>query len=186
MRTLTISSISAALLLVPAAALAVESSGTINYRATATFSDGSSADRLYSVTVADLDGDGVNDEGWLRVACADGAVTAVSYYSVKSPRDAASGMASGKRMHKPFKITAELDRTAGPGAAAVGKTVSWDIKEAKGAKAGAAGKTTYDVKKVEGTGARAAAGGEVEDGKTMTQDDWQQVALRAGSPNLCE
>lgn len=61
MRTLIISSISAALLLVPAAALAVEeSSGTINYRATATFSDGSSADRLYSVTVADLDGDGVN------------------------------------------------------------------------------------------------------------------------------
>jgi len=168
MNTLTIGSIGAAMLLIPAAALAGgASSGTINYRANATFSDGSSADRLYSVTVADLDGDGVNDEGWLRVACADGAVSAVSYYSVKSPRDAASGMASGKRMHKPFKVTTELDRTAGAGAGAVGKTVSWDIKEAKGSKVAGGGKTTYDVKKVEGTGARAAA----TDGKTMAQDD---------------
>ncbi len=28
---------------------------------------------------------------------------------VRSPRDAASGMASGKRMHKPIRMTAELD-----------------------------------------------------------------------------
>ena len=152
--------------------------GTINYRATATFSDGSSADRLYSINVGDLDGDGVADEGWLRVACADGAVTAAYYHSVKSPRDAASGMASGKRMHKPFKIQAELDRKAGP----VGKTVSWDLATMKGGKAGSPKTATYDIKKVEGTGARAAA----SDGKTMAHDDWHQVVVREGSPNLCD
>ena len=33
-------------------------------------------------------------------------------YMIVSPRDAASGMATGKRMHKPFTITMELGRTA--------------------------------------------------------------------------
>ena len=137
-----------------------------------------SADRLYSVTVADLDGDGVDDEAWLRVACADGEVTTASYYSVKSPRDAASGMATGKRMHKPFTIRAELDRNASP----TGKTVSWDLKEGKGAKTGTgSSRATYDVKKVEGTGARTAA----PNGKTMAVDDWHEASTRDGSPALC-
>jgi hypothetical protein len=169
--------LSSAFLLVPAAALAGgASSGTINYRATATYSDGTSADRLYSVTVADLDGDGVNDEGWLRAMCTNDVLTGLYFYSVKSPRDAASGMASGKRMHKPFTVTKEWGRTGG----AAGKTVSWDIKELKGAKVSASG-ATYDVKKVEGTGARGAA----TVGKTSAMDDWHQVAVREGSPNLC-
>ena len=44
--------------------------GTVTVRATATFSDGTSADRLYRVRLdQDSDGDGVNDEAWLRVAC---------------------------------------------------------------------------------------------------------------------
>lgn len=34
--------------------------------------------------------------------------------SVKSPRDSASGLATGKRMHKPFVITKELNSTALP------------------------------------------------------------------------
>jgi len=188
MRTSAIGILSSALVLIPAAALAGgASSGTINYRATATFSDGTSADRLYSVTVADLDGDGAQDEGWLRVACADGAATAVSYYSVKSPRDAASGQATGKRMHKPFKVTAELDRTAGP----AGKTVSWDIKKVEGTGAKAAVKPTYNIKENKGarvahTGASDASAGKGADGKTMAHDDWHQVAVRAGSPNLCD
>lgn len=203
MRKLAASVISATCLLVPAAALAGGAgSGTINYRATATFSDGSSADRLYSVNVGDLDGDGVADEGWLRVACGDGAVAAASYYSVQSPRDAASGMASGRRMHKPFKIVAELDRTAGP----AGKTVSWDLATMKGGKAGSPKTASYDVKKVEGTGAktavtppynikenkgaRAAASDDPStssgQAKTLAQDDWRQVAVREGSPNLCD
>lgn len=32
--------------------------------------------------------------------------------NVKSPRDAASGLATGKRMHKPFVITKELDASS--------------------------------------------------------------------------
>lgn len=32
--------------------------------------------------------------------------------SVVSPRDAASGLATGKRMHKPFTITKELDKSS--------------------------------------------------------------------------
>jgi hypothetical protein len=33
-------------------------------------------------------------------------------YTIIGPRDAASGLATGKRMHKPFTITMELGRTA--------------------------------------------------------------------------
>ena len=32
-------------------------------------------------------------------------------YDVKAPRDLASGLSTGKRMHKPFVITKELDRS---------------------------------------------------------------------------
>ena len=35
-----------------------------------------------------------------------------SVSQVKSPRDAASGLATGKRMHKPFVITKELDKSS--------------------------------------------------------------------------
>jgi type VI secretion system secreted protein Hcp len=38
------------------------------------------------------------------------AVIAVSH-SIISPRDAASGLPTGKRMHKPFVITKEIDRS---------------------------------------------------------------------------
>jgi hypothetical protein len=193
MRKFTTSVIGAAALLIPAAVVAGGAgSGTINYRATATYSDGTSADRLYSVNVGDLDGDGAQDEGWLRVACADGAVTAAFVHSVKSPRDSASGQASGRRMHKPFKFTAELDRTAGP----VGKTVGWDIKKVEGSGAKSAVKPTYNIKenkgaRVEHSGASDASAGKGADGKggdakIMAQDDWHQVAVREGAPNLCE
>ncbi len=33
-------------------------------------------------------------------------------HSVKSPRDAASGLATGKRMHKPMTITKQLDKSS--------------------------------------------------------------------------
>jgi hypothetical protein len=36
-------------------------------------------------------------------------------YTIVSPPDSSSGEASGKRMHKPLTITAELDREAMPG-----------------------------------------------------------------------
>ena len=183
---------------VGAAASPGASSGTVQYRATATFSDGSSADRLYSVRLdADSDGDGIGDEAWLRVRCDGGAAAAVYYYTVKSPRDAASGQASGKRMHKPFTITKEwgastpmLGKTGagaggGGGGGAIGGKVGWDLAKGKGARVdhsrasdasagkGAAGdRASYDVKKNEG-------------GKTMAHDDWHEVTLREGAPNLC-
>ncbi len=171
-----------------AAAAMSPASGTIVMRATATFSDGTSADRLYQVTSdADSDGDGFNDSGWLRVAC-DGAVVSAVYYTVKSPRDVATGQSSGKRMHKPFIITKELDKSTPMfktgGGKVVGSALSWDLGKNKSARmdhsgasdasAGAGAKTGYDVKKVEGTGA-----------KTMAHDSWTTATLKEGSPNLC-
>lgn len=187
MRNLAKSLVSAMCLLVPAAALAGGAgSGTINYRATATYSDGTSADRLYSINVGDLDGDGVTDEGWLRVACADGVVAAMSY-SAPWPRDKGIGSESERRMHKPFTIIAELDRKVGP----AGKTVSWDIKKVEGTGAKAAVKPTYNIKENKGarvahTGSSDASAGKSADGKTMALDDWHQVTVREGSPNLCD
>lgn len=40
--------------------------------------------------------------GWIPV-------TDATYSDIAAPRDAQSGMASGKRMHKPFTITKEVD-----------------------------------------------------------------------------
>lgn len=161
--------------------------GTVMYRATATFSDGTSADRLYRVMLdPDSDGDGLDDYVWLRVACSDGAVTsaytvraprdaatgqssgkrseaevnldvargvatgvAAGTTTVRSPRDSASGLATGKRQHGSITIIKEWDRSA-----ITGQRVSWDIKEAKGA-------------------------------KTMAMDDWHQRTIRDGAANLC-
>ena len=56
----------------------------------------------------DLDADGVPDEGIVRLTCAGGDVRAASFhYNVKSPRDSASGMASGKRTHHPVTFVKE-------------------------------------------------------------------------------
>ncbi len=188
-----------------AAAAMSPASGTIVLRATATYSDGTSADRLYEVkSDADSDGDGLNDSGWLRVAC-DGAAASAVYYTVKSPRDRATGQASGKRMHKPFIIIKEwgpstpMFKTGG--GKVLGSTLSWDLVKGKtarvdysgasdasageGAKAGPSTelRTGYDVKKVEGTGARSTASGQA---KTMAHDSWMTAKLREGSPNLCD
>jgi hypothetical protein len=47
------------------------------------------------------------------------AVTSKSkwVYSVVSPRDAASGLATGRRMHKPLTLTMELGRSVAPATA---------------------------------------------------------------------
>lgn len=154
--------------------------GTITIRATATFSDGSSADRLYRVTRdSDSDGDGIPDEAWLRIACSGGAVASAWEYEVTEPRDVATGQSSGKPtadggiaagavaggitagavagklQHRPFTITKEWDRTA-----IVGQRVSWDLKQGKSARI-------------------------ATDGKTMGADSWHQRKLRDGAANLC-
>ena len=102
---------------------------------------------------ADLDGDGLADNVIIRIECAAGALHAADF-RVTSPRDAASGQASGKRMHKPFTIVKEWG-AATPQLMAM--------------------KTGYDVKKVEGTGARA---------KTMMADSWNPISL-SNSEELC-
>jgi hypothetical protein len=57
------------------------------------------------VQAGDLDGDGTADDAVLKLVCADGKVTSASY--IVSPRDSASGMASGKRQYAPVKIIKE-------------------------------------------------------------------------------
>lgn len=56
----------------------------------------------YTVWIADAQGTVIPSDTTLK-------------YAVVSPRDAASGMATGKRMHNPLRITKMLDRGAAPG-----------------------------------------------------------------------
>jgi type VI protein secretion system component Hcp len=100
----------------------------------------------------DLDGDGQSDDVVIRMECSAG-VMHTAQYQVISPRDAASGQASGKRMHKPFTIVKEW----GPATPQL-----------------MAMKTGYDVKKVEGTGARAIS----------YDDSWNPISL-SNSEALC-
>jgi hypothetical protein len=106
---------------------------------------------LRAQSTGDLDGDGQPDTAVIRINCEAGAVHNAEY-QVISPRDSASGQATGKRMHKPFTIVKEWG-AATPALMAM--------------------KTGYDVKKVEGTGAR-----------TMAVDDWSPITL-SDSEALC-
>lgn len=97
---------------------------TMSIVATGTGSDG-----LHYVRVAagDLDGDGVADEAIIKPACDGSKLTGASY--IVAPRDAATGMASGKRMHKPFTIVKEWG-AASPQLSAMKPT--YDVKTMKG------------------------------------------------------
>jgi len=106
---------------------------------------------LLTTSTGDLDGDGMPDDAIFRIVCADNVLQA-AHYTVKSPRDSASGQASGKRTHGPVKFIKEW----GPSTPQL-----------------MAMKPTYDVKKVEGTGA-----------KTMAEDSWHHVTL-ANAVGLC-
>ena len=57
------------------------------------------------VQTDDLDGDGKADEAAVELTCTAGKVIDASY--VVTPRDSASGMATGKRQYAPVKITKE-------------------------------------------------------------------------------
>jgi hypothetical protein len=87
------------------------------------------------VAAGDLDGDGKADDAILKLICAGGALKEAHY--IISPRDSATGQASGKRMHKPVTFVKEW------GAATP------QLREVK---------PTYDVKSIKG--ARVAAGAE--------------------------
>lgn len=102
-----------------------------------------------TIQAGDLDGDGAPDDAYLKLMC-DGPGVSGSWYQVKGPRDAGSGLATGKRQHKPLTIIKEWGAST-PQLAAI--------------------KPTYDVKKVEGTGARLTGG-------------WAPISLN-GTDGLC-
>lgn len=87
------------------------------------------------VQAGDLDGDGRPDDAYLKLACADGKLTQ-AWYQVKSPRDAASGLASGKRQHRPVTFVKEWG-AATPQLSAMKPT--YDVKMQKGARVAASG-----------------------------------------------
>jgi len=47
-----------------------------------------------------------------KIRCADGSCVINFEQEIVSPRDAASGLPTGKRQHKPFVITKELDKSS--------------------------------------------------------------------------
>lgn len=110
-------------------------------------------------SAGDLDGDGIPDDGFLRLTCAGGVLQA-AHYTVKSPRDSASGMASGKRTHKPVTFVKEWG-AATPQLMKVKPT--YDIKEAKGARMtmDGGGWTAIRLSNADGLCAAAAAAAKV-------------------------
>ena len=143
--------IASCLLVMTSAAMAASADYYLKFDAVGRNSDGPTYLRAHSS--ADLDGDGLADDLIIRMDCAAGTLHNADY-RITDPRDAASGQVSGKRMHKPFTIVKEWGATT-PQLMAL--------------------KTGYDVKKVEGTGARA---------KPMMEDSWNPISL-SNSEELC-
>ena len=143
--------IASGLLLFANAAIAASADYYLKFDAVGRAADGPTYLKAHSS--ADLDGDGLADDLVIRMDCAAGTLHSADY-RVTGPRDAASGQATGKRMHKPFTIVKEWG-AATPQLMAL--------------------KTGYDIKKVEGTGARA---------KPMMEDDWNPISL-SNSEELC-
>ena len=133
------------------AATAASAAGDEHYLQIKGVGRDAAAGPIYLQATGDLDGDGVGDEAIVRLMCTGGELSSADY-QVKGPRDSASGMASGKRTHKPVTFVKEW----GPATPQL-----------------MAMKPTYDVKKVEGSGA-----------KTMAEDSWHHVTL-ANAGGLC-
>jgi len=107
------------------------------------------------VRAGDLDGDGKPDDAVVKLDCA-GGVLKQAHYTIVSPRDAATGQASGKRTHKPIGVVKEWG-AATPQLMAM-KTV-YDTKKVEGARlsAGGAGWTAISLAKTDGLCAAASA-----------------------------
>ncbi len=131
---------SGVLLLTSAAASAASAASADYYLKIDGVSRDAASGALYlQVHGGDLDGDGVADETVIKLACTGGALDSAYYdTSITSPRDVATGQASGKRMHKPMTIVKEWS-AATPQLMRI--------------------TPSYDIKKVEGTGARTAGDG---------------------------
>lgn len=101
-------------------------------------SEWSSGDAVYQLAVSsgDSDGDGVPDEGILKIRCAAGNQI---MSAILTPREAGSGMASGKRQHGSVSIVKEW----GPATPQLGKLkASWDLKNGTKRTASAASEVT--------------------------------------------
>ena len=147
----TVPMIASVLLLAANSAMAASADYYLTFKAVSRDATGGPI-YLKAHSSGDLDGDGLPDEVVIRMDCSAG-VMHTAQYQVISPRDAASGQASGKRMHKPFTIVKEWG-AATPQLMAM--------------------KTSYDVKKVEGSGARALS----------FEDSWSPITL-SKSDDLC-
>ena len=119
------------------------------------------------IQAGDLDGDGRPDDAYLKLACADGKLTQ-AWYQVKGPRDAASGMASGKRTHKPVTFVKEWGPST-PQLSAVKPT--YDIKTIKGART--AGMDDWAPISLANTDGLCAAAGEAAKVITKTSSNIQ-------------
>lgn len=119
------------------------------------------------IQAGDLDGDGRPDDAYLKLACADGQLTK-AWYQVKGPRDAGSGMASGKRTHGPVTFVKEWGPTT-PQLSAVKPT--YDIKTLKGART--AGMDDWSPISLANTDGLCAAAGEAALKVTKTRSNIQ-------------
>ena len=119
------------------------------------------------IQAGDLDGDGRPDDAYLKLACADGKLTQ-AWYQVKGPRDAASGMASGKRTHKPVTFVKEWGPST-PQLSAVKPT--YDIKTIKSART--AGMDDWSPISLANTDGLCAAAGEAAKVITKTSSNIQ-------------
>ena len=105
------------------------------------------------VHAGDLDGDGLPDDAILKLVCAAGKLTNASY--VLTPRDAASGLPTGKRQHAPMTIVKEWG-AASPQLRE--QKPSYDVKTVKSARAAGDGWTQIVLASADGLcGAAQAA-----------------------------
>ena len=128
-----------------------------DFTVTGTYSDGIS--RYLHIATGDLDGDGTNDDGVLRLACSGGAV---SHAWIYAPREAGSGMATGKRQHGSVTFIKEWGAASRQMAAVKG---GYDLKS--GTKRGSSSSASWDL--ATNKGGRVA--------KTMAMDDWSEVTV---------
>lgn len=115
------------------------------------------------VAAGDLDGDGRADDAILKLTCAGETLNEAHY--LLSPRDAATGQASGKRMHKPVTFVKEWG-AATPQLSQVKPT--YDVKTMKGARAAAAPNDWRPIQLSAADGLCAATAAAAKSGKSRS------------------
>lgn len=88
-------------------------------------SEGTAGDAVHHLAVSggDLDGDGVPDDAILKIRCVAGNHIKSA---ILTPREAGSGMTTGKRQHGAVTVTKEWDKASPELAKIKG---SWNLKE---------------------------------------------------------